>query len=153
MSIKELAKKMTAAEVDNYAVDRFAELMKAKLAKKRAQGYGGWVDSTPQHLSKLLIEHIEKGDPVDIGNFSAFLSCLDAPIISNNAENYYEAYVMECPVCYSTLRLPAEIKPDGTVDCSLGNRFCLRCKTVLHMNYRKDINMVVADSVKETNKN
>ena len=64
-------------------------------------------------------------------------------------ENYYEAYVMDCPMCFLTLRLPADIKPDGTEDCDLGKRICMRCASVLQFDYRKDINMVVATFVRE----
>lgn len=57
-------------EIDEEGVDRFAVAMKEKLAKKRAQGYGGWSDDcTVEHLADLLIDHVPKGDPVDIANF------------------------------------------------------------------------------------
>lgn len=61
---------------DDDAVDRFAAAMKAKLAKKRAEGYGGWSDPgacTVQFLAEQLIAHLAKGDPVDIGNFAMML--------------------------------------------------------------------------------
>ena len=69
---------------DDLAVDRFAYVMKAKLAKKRAEGYGGWdhkihmpgldgrgfyYEAPNSLLSRLLREHVEKGDPVDVANF------------------------------------------------------------------------------------
>lgn len=69
---------------DDLAVDRFAYAMKAKLAKKRAEGYGGWdrkihmpgldgrgfyYECPNSLLSRLLREHVEKGDPVDVANF------------------------------------------------------------------------------------
>ena len=60
--------------IDNEAVDNLAKIMKEKLAKKRAEGYGGWKDNCSQEiLSKLLREHVEKGDVVDVANFCAFL--------------------------------------------------------------------------------
>lgn len=61
---------------DDVAVDRLAVAMKAKLAKQRDKGYGGWDDSeyTREWLSQLLREHVDKGDPVDVANFCAFLS-------------------------------------------------------------------------------
>lgn len=65
-----------AAHPDDLAVDRFAEAMKAKLAKKRAEGYAGWDDPSechPRFLSRLLREHIEKGDPLDVGCISMML--------------------------------------------------------------------------------
>nr|WP_314709487.1 hypothetical protein [uncultured Comamonas sp.] len=62
---------------DDAAVDALAVLMKAKLAKQRAKGYGGWNDkiqSTQQRLSTFLRTHVDKGDPVDVANFCAMLS-------------------------------------------------------------------------------
>ncbi|WP_221953049.1 hypothetical protein [Rhizobium laguerreae] len=61
---------------DDIAVDRFAAAMKAKLAEKRAQGRGGWDDKddcSDIWLSELLREHVEKGDPLDVGNFAMML--------------------------------------------------------------------------------
>ena len=61
---------------DDLAVDRFAAEMKAKLAKKRAEGRGGWDrkgECTAEFLSQLLREHVEKGDPVDVGNLAMML--------------------------------------------------------------------------------
>lgn len=62
---------------DDAAVDALAVLMKAKLAKQRAKGYGGWNDKTQcpqQRLSDMLRAHVDKGDPVDVANFCAMLS-------------------------------------------------------------------------------
>lgn len=61
------------ADIDNAAVDKLAAAMKIKLAKKREQGYAGWVKCDPIHLSHLLKEHVSKGDPIDVANFCAFL--------------------------------------------------------------------------------
>lgn len=61
---------------DDAAVDRFAAVMKAKLAAKRADGRGGWDDKTQcrqQFLSDLLRGHVDKGDPVDVANFAMML--------------------------------------------------------------------------------
>ena len=59
---------------DDVAVDVLAGLMKAKLAKQRSKGYGGWdTDCTRERLSELLRGHVDKGDPVDVANFCAFL--------------------------------------------------------------------------------
>ncbi|GAB2704176.1 hypothetical protein [Comamonas sediminis] len=61
---------------DDAAVDALAAKMKAKLAKQRAKGYGGW--DTPEcsqpRLSAMLRDHVAKGDPVDVANFCAFLA-------------------------------------------------------------------------------
>lgn len=65
------------AHPDDLAVDRFAAIMKAKLAVARDKGRGGWEDreKCPDgYLSQLLREHVEKGDPVDIANLAMMLS-------------------------------------------------------------------------------
>jgi hypothetical protein len=60
--------------VDNAAVEVLSMSMKAKLAGQRAKGYRGWNnDCTQQRLSDLLRDCVEKGDPVDVANFCAFL--------------------------------------------------------------------------------
>jgi hypothetical protein len=54
----------------------FAAAMKAKLAKKRAEGRGGWEDKNDcsnAFLTRLLREHIDKGDPVDVGNLAMMI--------------------------------------------------------------------------------
>ncbi|UVV66554.1 hypothetical protein [Brucella anthropi] len=64
------------AHADDVAVDRFAVAMKEKLAKKRAEGRGGWENKdecSAEYLSYLLIQHIWKGDPVDIANLAMML--------------------------------------------------------------------------------
>lgn len=61
---------------DDVAVDRFAEAMKNKLAAARNKGRGGWDDPeqcTVEHLAKLLVDHIAKGDPIDVANFAMML--------------------------------------------------------------------------------
>jgi hypothetical protein len=63
-------------EIDENAVNKFAWFMKAKLAKAREKGRSGWHDKdqcTQQDLSRMLREHLEKGDPVDVANFCMFL--------------------------------------------------------------------------------
>lgn len=62
-----------AGQIDDAAVDALAVAMKAKLAKKRAQGFGGWQTANHFILSDFLVEHVEKGDPVDVANFCAML--------------------------------------------------------------------------------
>lgn len=62
---------------DDAAVDAFAARMKAKLAKKRADGRDGWQTCAPIDLAQMLIDHIVKGDPVDVANFAMFLGSLD----------------------------------------------------------------------------
>lgn len=65
---------------DNAAVDRFTSAMKEKLAQAREKGRSGWETCPPEYLSRLLREHIEKGDPRDVANFSMMLWNLGAGI-------------------------------------------------------------------------
>ena len=64
---------LTQADIDNEAVDKLAQAMKNKLAKKREQGYHGWETCKHGDLVQLLINHVDKGDPIDVANFCAFL--------------------------------------------------------------------------------
>jgi antitoxin component HigA of HigAB toxin-antitoxin module len=71
-----LAQKGIAAGFDNHSVNQFAFAMRAKLAEKRREGRGGWHDKdycSGEYLSRLLREHVEKGDPVDVANFCMML--------------------------------------------------------------------------------
>ena len=74
--------------IDDEAVDKLATAMKAKLARKRAEGYSGWETSEGmhEHLSNLLRQHVEKGDPVDVANFAAFLHCRGERIAPSQQE-------------------------------------------------------------------
>lgn len=58
---------------DDIAVDAFAAAMKAKMAAARAKGRGGWETCTPADLSRMLRDHVEKGDPRDVANFCMML--------------------------------------------------------------------------------
>lgn len=61
---------------DDIAVDNFAKVMKFKLEKSRAKGRTGWNDPAQcsvEHLAKLLIEHVRKGDPTDVANLAMML--------------------------------------------------------------------------------
>jgi len=67
---------LASTHPDDFAVDRFAAALKAKLAKKRAGGMSGWDDKTAcseERLQTMLVEHLTKGDPVDVGNFAMML--------------------------------------------------------------------------------
>ncbi len=71
-----LSSPTTPQHLDDAAVDRFAAAMKAKLAKKRGEGRGGWEDGQacpPGMLQQMLLDHLRKGDPVDIGNFAMMI--------------------------------------------------------------------------------
>ncbi|WP_178125752.1 hypothetical protein [Pseudomonas sp. EMN2] len=67
--LAQLAGTVAPVHPDDAAVDRFAAAMKAKLAKSREKGRGGWDDTTTssaENLAALFIEHIPKGNA---GNF------------------------------------------------------------------------------------
>ena len=69
---------------DDIAVDKFADLMKIKLAEARGKGRGGWDDPgqcTVEYLAELLGGHIMKnneGNFVDIANFCMMLTLRNA---------------------------------------------------------------------------
>lgn len=68
--------KRTQKQIDHEGVDRFAIAMKTKLDRKRLEGRRGWNDHTvcsTQDLAAMLVEHVIKGDPVDIANFCMML--------------------------------------------------------------------------------
>lgn len=91
-----------APHADDIAVDQFAAAMKAKLAKKRAEGRGGWENKgecTAEFLSRLLREHVEKGDPVDVGNL--------AMMLQQRGE------------CISALSTPADSEPVALYQCEM----------------------------------
>ena len=54
-------------------VDGFAAAMRGKLTSK-AKHRGGWDEEswTVEDIKRALIEHIERGDPVDVANYCAF---------------------------------------------------------------------------------
>lgn len=67
---------LASTHPDDIAVDRFASAMKAKLAKKRVEGRSGWDDKTAcptERLQAMLVDHLAKGDPVDVGYFAMML--------------------------------------------------------------------------------
>ncbi|MCA8313216.1 hypothetical protein LGN43_02890 [Burkholderia multivorans] len=71
---------------DDIAVDSFAAVMKHKLALARAKGRGGWKTCDPADLSRMLREHVEKGDPRDVANFCMMLWHHGSPIVRIDAE-------------------------------------------------------------------
>lgn len=75
MAVSLWNRRPVANHPDDLAVDRFAAAMKAKLSKKRADGRCGWEGPTCSDviLSRLLREHVEKGDPLDVGNLAMML--------------------------------------------------------------------------------
>lgn len=71
---------------DDRAVDAFAIAMKLKLAEARDKGRGGWHDPaqcTAEDLSRMLREHVEKGDPRDVANFCMMLQQRGEAIVAD----------------------------------------------------------------------
>lgn len=71
---------------DDVAVDWFSAVMKHKLALARNKGRGGWETCSPADLSRMLREHVEKGDPRDVANFCMMLWHHGSPIVSAPAD-------------------------------------------------------------------
>lgn len=71
---------------DDVAVDWFSAVMKHKLALARDKGRGGWETCSPADLSRMLREHVEKGDPRDVANFCMMLWHHGSPIVSAPAD-------------------------------------------------------------------
>jgi hypothetical protein len=67
--------------------------MKDKLAKAREKGRSGWETCPPDDLSRMLREHVEKGDPRDVANFAMMLWSLGAGIAAT------QPAVQPAPVC------------------------------------------------------
>ncbi|MDR8395528.1 hypothetical protein NE850_04210 [Paraburkholderia sp. USG1] len=72
-------------DTDFLCVDSFAEAMKQKLLEARLKGRSGWQDCDPEDLSRMLREHVEKGDPRDVANFCMMLWHLSQPISAPSA--------------------------------------------------------------------
>lgn len=67
---------------DQRAIANFAAAMGEKMERKAMQGRGGWKDPeqcSVNYLADLLIDHVYKGDPVDIGNLAMMLHQRHAP--------------------------------------------------------------------------
>lgn len=58
---------------DDIAIAMFAAAMKNKMDVSRIKGRTGWQDCSVDDLLKMFNEHVEKGDFIDIGNFSMML--------------------------------------------------------------------------------
>ena len=74
--LKELLHGDYAYHSDDAAVDSFAEAMRRKMEDSREKGRSGWdspFQCSPYRLAEMLIDHIPKGDPVDVGNFAMML--------------------------------------------------------------------------------
>ena len=63
------------ASADDILVESVASEMRAKLKLKRSNGRGGWhtPSCTNEQLKAMMIEHIDKGDMIDVINFAAMI--------------------------------------------------------------------------------
>jgi len=66
---------------DDTEVNAFAMAMKAKLKTSREKGRSGWQSATPEYLTTLLLQHVEKGDVIDIANFCMMLYQIGTPML------------------------------------------------------------------------
>jgi len=64
---------LTERDHEFIAIERLSNAMILKLDKKRAEGRGGWQTASAETLSQMLINHVAKGDPVDVANFCMML--------------------------------------------------------------------------------
>jgi hypothetical protein len=59
-------------------IKQFSHAMEDKMDLAADKGRGGWSDKSlcsQDDLSRMLREHVEKGDPVDVANFCMMLHC------------------------------------------------------------------------------
>lgn len=58
---------------DNTSVIQFTDAMQAKMTVSREKGRSGWHTVPVEDLWRMLREHVEKGDPIDIANFAMMI--------------------------------------------------------------------------------
>lgn len=58
---------------DNTAVQIFSFAMETKMAKSRDKGRLGWQTCSVDELKRMMIDHIDKGDMVDVANFAMMI--------------------------------------------------------------------------------
>lgn len=72
---------------DDAALEIFVKACKAKMAKGRSKGRGGWEDPNQcptGRLQGMLLDHLEKGDPLDVALFCMMLWMRGAPVVAVN---------------------------------------------------------------------
>lgn len=90
---------------DDAAVDALCAAMKAKLREAREKkSRGGWETCHHIDLSQMLREHVEKGDPVDVANFCAFLFAKSKPIARLREFDQWKAQALEMLEAYGDER-------------------------------------------------
>jgi len=106
---------------DNRCAQLFADRMMVKLAAARQKGRGGWWDKTrvtQDELTNMLVEHIFKGDPVDVANFCMFLHARGERIARNSIDEAVDAAPDQPDVIAAQKRAATETS--AQVDASLG---------------------------------
>ena len=58
---------------DDRAIADFSRAMATKMAISRVKGRDGWQTCPTEALWAMLRGHVEKGDPVDVGNFAMMI--------------------------------------------------------------------------------
>jgi hypothetical protein len=126
------------AHLDDWWVDLFAKEMKEKLAKAREKGRGGWQDCAPEALSKMLLEHVEKGDPRDVANFCMFLWAIRSPISATPQPAADAPGIMADPVEQflseireELLRARSKFPGNRIMTIALAEEFGELCKAIL----------------------
>lgn len=71
---------------DDEAINFFCKQMKLKMKKSREKGRSGWDECPPEILSKMLHDHVSKGDPIDVANFCMMLFMNGHPIASDQKD-------------------------------------------------------------------
>lgn len=90
---------------DDAAVDALCAAMKAKLREAREKkSRGGWETCHHVDLSQMLREHVEKGDPIDVANFCAFLFAKAKPIARARSFDQWRSQALEMLVSYGDER-------------------------------------------------
>ena len=75
-------KENNSIDYDDIALSSFAVVVSDKLARKRMQyPHRDWLHVKPEQLSRILREHVEKGDPVDVTAFCMFLHQRASPTL------------------------------------------------------------------------
>jgi|SRR6478609_9223822 len=61
---------------NRHHIKQFSHAMEEKMGLAADKGRGGWSDKefcSQDDLSRMLLDHVEKGDPIDVANFCMML--------------------------------------------------------------------------------
>lgn len=106
-----LSKALSGSD-DDRAIADFSRAMATKMAICRVKGRDGWQTCPIETLWAMLREHVEKGDPIDVGNFAMMIwnnLCekelpptprhASAPVGYRCADCVMDGHA--CPTCYA----------------------------------------------------